>query len=737
MPGSAERAANVMTRVRSGAWPIVAGWVVGIMMTACPRPDATAPRPESNAPPAAIPDPPPGATGPELYAMQCASCHGAMGIGGVAPALAGWSKGEAVFVDVVAARMPVGRPEACDADCARTIFASLDTIAPAVDTRCDDAAPRWAPRRLRLLTRHELTRTVDALLPAPACDEHRFTFRPASGRPASVIVAGSFNGWAPTEAEGGWPMTWSPVRGAFVLTRALEDGAHTYKLVVDGTWMEDPEASDRAPDGFGGFNSVVEIACANAAPPADPYRGLPAEIRPEHFPFDDHVESAIVTPVHVTEHFEATRELAARVTDRIEDWVSCDPADAACSRAFVEAFGRRAFRRPLETEEIDRYAATIRGAPDFLEGVTQAVRVMLASPRFLYRSELGDAGTLRLDPYETASALAYFLWSAPPDDALLAKAADGTILDASVRRAEADRMLEDPRAAESLGRFAGAWLGAEKILTVDKQPATYGALTPEVRASMLAATRRFFTHVALEADGDLDTLLTADFAFRDDTLASFYGEAPVGGGFAKAPLASPRRAGVLAHGSVLGAYGHSDQNSPILRGKLVRERVLCQVFGVPPPDAGGVPNVDPDATTRERFAQHSSNERCAGCHRYLDEVGFAFESFDTIGHARTEENGHPIDPSGTLEDVEAFGAGTAESFADLEGLASALAASDRVATCFTTQVWRYQTGQSDTVEDRCTIEAIADRFRANGRNVRQLLLDVVADEAFVRRRAEP
>ncbi len=703
---------------------------VALVVMACPRPDATAPHRETNPPPtvAPIPDPPPNATGPELYAMQCATCHGPAGTGGVAPILAGWARGETAFLDAVETRMPVGRPEACDRACAKTIFDALDTIAPVVESTCADAETRFAPRRLRLLTRHELRRTVAALAPTTACGTHRFTYGGARG--STVIVAGSFNGWAATEAEGGWPMTWSDLRGAFVLERALTDGAHTYKLVVDGTWLEDPSASERAPDGFGGFNSQVTVDCANAPAPEDPYRGLPAEIRPDHFPFDDHADSAVVTPVHVTEHFSATAALAARVVDRLDDWISCAPSDA-CAATFVERFGARAFRRPLSTEEIERYAALVRGADGFEAGVANAVRVMLASPRFLYRTELGqaDGDDFALDAYEVASALAYFLWSAPPDETLLAHAADGTLLDPTVRRAEATRMLDDPRAAVSLGRFATAWLGAERVMTVDKQPTTYGDFTTEVRASMLASTRRFFTDVALASDGDLDTLLTADFGFQDATLAAFHGRS-----FDGERVARPA-AGVLAHGSVLASYGHSDQTSPILRGKLVRERILCQVFGVPPPDAGGVPNVDPNATTRERFAQHSENPRCHACHRYLDEVGFAFETFDTVGRPRTEENGHPIDTTGALEDVEAFGDGTATDFADLEGLAQALAASDRVATCFTTQVWRYQTGQTNEDADTCTIAALADRFRANGRSVRGLLLDIVADDAFVRRRA--
>lgn len=692
-----------------------------------------------NAPPPTnqIPDPPDDATGPELYAMQCATCHGPAGYGGVAPVLAGWDKGEDVWMPIVVRTMPVGRPEACDGICAKKIFDALAEIAPPVEDPCE-GGERLPPRRLRLLTRRELRNTIEAIVPAPACDEIVFSYAPSGARPNEVLVSGSFNGWGEDATGGAWPLVWSDVRGAFVLRRTIADGTYSYKFIVDGNWIADPSSAEREPDGFGGENSVLRVACAGVEDAADPYDRLPEEIRPEGFPFDDHEASAVVTTVHVDEHFEATRSISGRVTRDLDRFVTCNPAASSCAEDFVRDFGARAFRRPLTADEITRYTAIVEGGATFSDGVEQAVRVMLASPRFLYRTELGieNGDDYLLEPYEIASALSYFLWAAPPTAELYEAAAAGELTAGSARRAVAMRMLEDPRAEATLGAFGVQWLGAEKVTTVDKHPGEYGDLNDEVRASMRDATARFFSTVALDGSESLDTLYTADFGYVDDTLARFHGWTSPGAEMTRTTLPPARHAGVLAHGSVLASYAHSDQTSPILRGLLVRERLLCQVFGVPPPDAGGVPNVDPTATTRERFRQHSENPRCHACHRYLDEVGFAFEAFDTVGRHRTEENGHPVDTSGVLEDVEAFGDGTETPFVDLKELGAQIAASDRAAECFVTQVWRYQTGRMNELEDACSIKSAADRFRAGGRNIRTLLLDMIADDGFVRRRAE-
>src|SRR5690606_9777345 len=136
----------------------------------------------------------------------------------------------------------------------------------------------------------------------------------------------------------------------------------------------------------------------------------------------------------------------------------------------------------------------------------------------------------------------------------------------------------------------------------------------------------------------------ADYTFANADLAEIYGmSGATGSELVRTPWPDGARAGLLGHASVLASYAHSDQSSPILRGLFVRQTLLCQSVGSPPPNAGGVPEVDPSATTRERFRQHTDDDFCRSCHQYIDGVGFGFERFDALGRLRETENGHPID----------------------------------------------------------------------------------------------
>ncbi|MCA9699864.1 MAG: DUF1588 domain-containing protein, partial [Myxococcales bacterium] len=193
------------------------------------------------------------------------------------------------------------------------------------------------------------------------------------------------------------------------------------------------------------------------------------------------------------------------------------------------------------------------------------------------------------------------------------------------------RLLDDPRARELLGTFAAQWLGIESIAVADKSTVTYPEWQPALGAAMAEETRRFVTHVVFDGSGSFDELLTADYSLVNPALASHYGIAGLDPGlgdqdFVEAQL-PPERAGILGHASLLASYAHSDQSSPVRRGLFVRQRLLCQQFGTPPPNAGGVPEVDPNATTRERFRQHSSDPNCSICHQFIDELGFGFERF--------------------------------------------------------------------------------------------------------------
>lgn len=705
-----------------------------------------------------------GLDGAALYAEKCAACHGEVGRGGLGPSLVDWSRGEDPLFSAIEARMPEGNPASCDASCAvavgRYILASFTSEALA----CDEVAP--SARRLRLLNRREYRNTIFDLFPtlrdggampetepppdAP-CGRTTFTYDPAGRTLSSVALAGSMNGWSTTA----WPLELG-ARGVWETTRDLADGTHQYKLVLNGSeWVTDPTNPDGVDDGFGGRNSVIVVDCAGAGAGmgtgtgtgaetiGDPAASFPAEVRPDGFPFDDHADSGRVTAVHVDEQLAAADRIVAALGDRAMDLVPCDPATdaSACASTFAETFGLRAFRRPLSPAEVARYRDVVLARPTFAEGVAVAIRAFLVSPSFLYRSEIGDdtpdADEVHaLTSWEIASALSYGLWATMPDDALLAAArTDGLRTPDAIER-EARRMLDDPRARGPVRDFARMWLGLEALRTAPKNAALYPRFDEDVRASMEEETERFVEHVVFESTGRYDELLTADYTFVNGALAPIYGmTAPAAdAGFAETRYPDGRRAGLLGHASLLARYAHSDQSSPIQRGVFVRRNLLCQSFAQPPANAGGVPDVDPSATTRERFAAHTADPACASCHRFIDPVGFGFEHFDAIGAWRETESGEPVDAHGSMDDVNGLGTGTTAPFASLPELGAILAESDAAETCFARQYWRFAHGAREAAADRCAVAHLEDAFRESGGDIRELIIRVYTSPDFTRRR---
>ena len=584
-----------------------------------------------------------------------------------------------------------------------------------------------APRQLRLLTRREYNATIRDLLGVDgakgascdsdeACDLLRAScvggtclddpcslhaFALADDGYQSVDVAGSFNDW------NGTALSYVPSLDSWVGKIELPNGRHSYKLVIDGeTWLSDPTATETEPDGFGGLNSVVELACDPDVQHDDnPAADFPIESRPEGYFFDNHADAGLVTATHVERYMRAAETIAAAVAGDLG-------VDALAD------FAARAFRRPLTQEESGRYIALAQA-----HDVAAAVEAILSSASFLYRSEIGDpsADVSRLTDHEIASALSYSLWGTMPDEALR-RAADTGTLDIEN---EARRMLDDPRAAALVGEMAIMWLGVERVVAVDKNSTLFPAFDDALARAMLDETTRFVADTLMTRRQPLSALWLAGETVATGDLAALYGAVD-------GRLPEHRHAGVLAHGSVLASYAHSDQTSPVRRGLFVRERLLCQTLGAPPPDAAAVPSVDPDSTARERFAQHSEDPACAGCHDHIDPVGFGFERFDAIGRHRDEDGGVPIDDSGLLTAVEGFGSDSDAPFASLPELARIIADSERAGACFAEQTHAFVMGRAGESAG-CEREVIAARFAASGYDVRELIVAVVTSDAFAQR----
>ena len=441
--------------------------------------------------------------------------------------------------------------------------------------------------------------------------------------------------------------------------------------------------------------------------------------------FDNNARALEVSPLLAEQLRQAAEEVAATVAARPA--LACSGDGAACARAW------------LTDAELDRWLAVYavgqaspeQGVAAHVSGMALMIGGLLQSPAFLYRSEVGELaadGTYPLTSYELASELSYFLWAAPPDDELWQAAVADQLRDPAVIAAQARRMLASPRARASLDRFAGQWLDVERLATVAKDPMTYPELTPTVRAAM---TEELYQRVArvVQGGGTLADLLTGPTTFVDAPLAQYYGlPAPTtvdAHGFGAVDASA--RGGLLASGAVLTVHARANSSSPIHRGKLVRERLLCQALPPPPPGVNAQPPaLDPTLTTRERYAAHSQLITCSGCHALMDPIGFGFETFDGIGRARATEGGRPIDDSGEIRgSVSSDGA-----FVGVGGLEAHLAAQPEVAACFSTEWLRWATGQDDRARLDCLSAELATAVGGGSHGIDELIVAITQTAHF-------
>ncbi len=439
--------------------------------------------------------------------------------------------------------------------------------------------------------------------------------------------------------------------------------------------------------------------------------------------FTNHARALVVPPLLVDQYREAAEALADEaVTTRLGSLLPCSPgAGEACAEEFIEAFGRRAFRRPLDEADVGRYLEVWQAAHDdpadgadpFTEGIRWTVAAMLQSPHFLYRSELGarDGDVFALSPWEIAAELSYLVVGTTPDDALLDAAADGTLIGPEGLAAQLERLLADPRATPSALRFFGVWLHTDRLAIVPKDADTYPDLTLDVRAAMAGQNERLIAD-ALTSGAALDDLLLADHAFLTDGLAAYYGldagedEADVDG-YRRVDLTGTPYGGLLLDGAMLTTHALPTSSSPIHRGVIVRERLLCQ--DLPPPPANldtSPPEVDPGLSTRERYAAHSEVPECAACHRLIDPIGFGFEHFDGAGVWRATDGPHDVDPSGVVEDLGGGADLRDVAFADMASLAQVLADAPEVERCYARQWMRYGTGLGEEDGLACSAEPV-------------------------------
>jgi len=410
----------------------------------------------------------------------------------------------------------------------------------------------------------------------------------------------------------------------------------------------------------------------------------------------------------------------------------CTPTaaiDDACFGRFLDLYGKRLFRRPLTAEERATWTAVQHEAAmaysSFGKGVEFALAGLLQSPGFLYRFETGapEGQWVKLSPYELATRLSFFITGSTPSDALLQAAENGELDTADGVRNQAALLVGQAGVGEAVAHFFDEVLDQHELEHLGKDRTTYPSFDTTLVASMREELHRFIQAEAFATD--FRDLLDADHTYVDAKLAALYGVPAPASGWARVALRTDQpRAGLLGQAGFLALKAHPVSSSPTLRGKLVREKLLCEAVGAPPPDVDtNLPEPAPgqQTTLRERLDAHLTSPSCAGCHKLMDPLGFAFENFDAIGAHRTLDNGKPIDASGALDKV---------TFTDAKSLAAALKADKRVARCLTRSLYRQAAGHVELAGETAPLRAAEKAFAESGYQLRYLIVELAASDAF-------
>ena len=413
--------------------------------------------------------------------------------------------------------------------------------------------------------------------------------------------------------------------------------------------------------------------------------------------------------------------------------------ETACAREILSTIARRAYRRPVDDEDVARLLTFYdrgRAAGSFDTGIEMALRRLLVSPEFLFRIERDPEGfaagaSYLVSDLELASRLSFFLWSSIPDDELLAAAERGELGEPQAFEAQVERMLADPRSEALVSNFAGQWLTLRNAAAVRPDEDEFPDFGEGLRQAFRRETELLFDSVLREDRSALD-LLAADYTFVNERLAQHYGIPNVRGShFRRVALDDAARGGLLGHGSILTVTSYANRTSPVNRGKWVLENILGTPPPPPPPDVPELETAEgaEPLSMREAMEQHRANPVCASCHRLMDPVGLSLEHFDATGRWRDREaGGGPIDATGELPDGTPFDGPS--------GLRSALLRHpDRFVTTVTEKLMTYALGRGVEYYDAPAIRAIVRDAARDDYRLSVLVKGVVRSMPFQMRRS--
>lgn len=422
-----------------------------------------------------------------------------------------------------------------------------------------------------------------------------------------------------------------------------------------------------------------------------------------------------------------------------------DTGDEATRAAeFIRSFGLRAYRRPLSDAEVAELQALFEGGKTLYEdttgfeaGMRLVLEAVLQSPWFLYRAELSqdvDGDIIRLDSYEVASRLSYFLWGSMPDEELLDLAAADQLGDPAVVEEQTRRMLESPKAEAVVERFHHQLLEVEKFTRTAPSPAFYPDAPEDLGELAVQEHDLFMRHTVFDQDGSWRDLLTSTETFVNDDLARIYGvEGSFGDEFTRVDLPASERRGIFTQVGFLVANATSVNPDPIHRGAYLARTIACHTIAAPPDNVPPVPAPEENATNRETVVAHTEapGTECMGCHKPLiNPFGFPFESYDSTGAFRTVDNGQTVDASSTV----ILGSGSVE-VKDALDLAEAMAGDEQVHQCYLEHWMEFAMGRPYEEMDAPLVERLSTES-LDDTSVKELLVELTKSRPFLTRSTE-
>ena len=415
--------------------------------------------------------------------------------------------------------------------------------------------------------------------------------------------------------------------------------------------------------------------------------------------------------------------------------------EQACAAKIFTSLAHRAFRRPVTQADIDAPLAFYQSARkngDFEFAIREALPAILASPKFLYRTERTPATVKagvahRLTDLELASRLSYFLTGRAPDEQLLAAAEKNTLVQTNVLEAQVRRLLADQRSQSLATNFAFQWLKLRALDDADPDAILFPNFDDGLREAFKREVELFVQSVFRDDRPVLD-LLNADYTFVNERLALHYGIPNVRGNrFRRVVLSDQNRFGLLGKGGVLTVTSYGNRTAPVLRGAWILENLMGTPPAAPPPDVEGFPeNKDGEKarSVREIMEAHRAKPACASCHGIMDPLGFALENFDAIGEWRSADRwaGTPIDAAGKLVD------GTAVS-GPVDLRHALTRRPDQFVQTLTEKLMTYGLGRSVEYYDMPAVRQIVRDAQRNNYRFSSIVMGIVKSAPFQMRKS--